>query len=110
MVHASRSTSAPPIEEVAAVVGGELEPFQWAGVRYALDTRRLFIADEQGLGKTVEALATLEADAAFPAVVICPASLKLNWERESQRWLPHRSVAVVAPGIDRKSTRLNSSH
>ncbi|MGH2875848.1 MAG: DEAD/DEAH box helicase, partial [Solirubrobacteraceae bacterium] len=30
-----------------------------------------------------------------PATVICPASMKLGWEREARRWLPHRSVAVV---------------
>ena len=76
-------------------LGGELRPFQRAGVRYALESRRLFIADEQGLGKTVEALALLEEDDAFPAVVICPASLKLNWQREIQHWLPHRSLHVV---------------
>ena len=35
---------------------------------------------------------TLEADEAFPAVVVCPASMKLTWEREAARWLPHRSV------------------
>ncbi|MFL5817384.1 MAG: DEAD/DEAH box helicase [Conexibacter sp.] len=94
-IRASRATEADPIEEVAAVMGGTLEPFQWAGVRYVLQARRAFLADEQGLGKTVEALAALEADGAFPAVVVCPASLKLNWERETARWLPHRSVAVV---------------
>ncbi len=94
-VRSSRATSAPPIPAVAAVLGGELQPFQWAGVRYVLAARRAFLADEQGLGKTVEALAALEADDAFPAVVVCPASLKLNWERETQRWLPHRSVALV---------------
>ena len=94
-VRRSRATEAEPIAEVAAVMGGTLEPFQWAGVRYVLDARRAFLADEQGLGKTVEALAALEADGAYPAVVICPASLKLNWEREAARWLPHRSVAVV---------------
>ena len=77
------------------VLGGELHPFQRAGVRYALERRRTFIADEQGLGKTVQALATLEADGAFPAVVVCPASMKLTWEREISRWLPHRSVAVL---------------
>ena len=76
-------------------LGGELHPFQRAGVRYALARRRTFIADEQGLGKTVQALATIEADDAFPAVVVCPASMKLVWERESQHWLPHRSVAVL---------------
>nr|WP_281381585.1 DEAD/DEAH box helicase [Conexibacter arvalis] len=72
-----------------------MEPFQWAGVRYVLDARRAFVADEQGLGKTVEALAAIEADGAYPAVVVCPASLKLNWEREAMRWLPHRTVSVV---------------
>jgi len=105
-IRRSRSVSGEPISEVAALLGGELAPFQWAGVRYALHARRAFIADEQGLGKTVEALATLEADGAFPAIVVCPASLKLNWERETRRWLAHRSVAVlegrsaVLPGAD----------
>jgi len=91
----SRATAADPIDDVAGRLGGELAPFQWAGVRYALEARATFIADEQGLGKTVEALAALEADGAFPAVVVCPAAMKLTWEREAERWLPHRSVAVV---------------
>src|SRR5918992_1292218 len=78
------------------VLGGERRPFQRAGVAYVVQARRTFLADEQGLGKTVQALAALEEDGAFPAVVICPASLKLNWEREAQRWLPHRSVTVVS--------------
>jgi hypothetical protein len=76
-------------------LGGELHPFQRAGVRYALERRRTFIADEQGLGKTVQALATLEVDQAFPAVVVCPASMKLMWERETAHWLPQRKVAVL---------------
>ena len=46
-------TEGEPIPEVAARLGGTLQPFQWAGVRYALDARRCFLADEQGLGKTV---------------------------------------------------------
>ncbi len=94
-VRRSRATAADPIEPAASVLGGELAPFQWAAVEYALAARNLFLADEQGLGKTVEALAALEADGAFPAIVVCPAALKLNWEREAQRWLPHRSVAVI---------------
>ncbi len=77
-----------------AVPVGELMPFQIAGVEYALDRRRTFIADEQGLGKTLQALQTVEADGAYPTVILCPASLKLNWEREAKQWLPHRSVRV----------------
>lgn len=76
-------------------LGGELKPFQRAGVRYLLQQRRAFLADEQGLGKTVEALAAIEADGAYPAIVVCPASLKLNWMREIRRWLPGRSVQML---------------
>ena len=94
-VRRSRATEGEPLADTAAVLGGEPAPFQWAAVRYALDARGTFLADEQGLGKTVEALTAIEADGAFPAVVICPASMKLGWERETQRWLPHRSVTVV---------------
>jgi SWI/SNF-related matrix-associated actin-dependent regulator 1 of chromatin subfamily A len=94
-VRRSRAHHAPELE-IESRLGGELRPFQRAGVAYALDARRAFLADEQGLGKTVQALATLEADDAFPAVVVCPASLKLNWRREIEHWLPHRSVTVVS--------------
>jgi hypothetical protein len=94
-IRRSRAREADPIPEAEAVLGGELQPFQWAGVRYVLDARRAFLADEQGLGKTVQALAALEADDAFPAIVVCPASLKLNWLREAAHWLPHRTTTVV---------------
>ncbi len=81
------------LPEVA--LGGELHPFQRAGVQYALQRRRTFIADEQGLGKTIQALAAMEVADAWPAAVICPASVKLNWERETNTWLPDRRVAVI---------------
>jgi hypothetical protein len=76
-------------------LGGELKPFQRAGVQYLLKQRRSFLADEQGLGKTIEALATIEVDGAYPAIVVCPASLKLNWMREIGRWLPERSAQML---------------
>ncbi len=79
-----------------AGLGGELKPFQRAGVSYLLARRRAFLADEQGLGKTIEALAAIEAAGASPAVVVCPASLKLNWLRELERWLPQRSARALS--------------
>jgi hypothetical protein len=75
-------------------LGGELRPFQKAGVKYALDTKRLFIADEMGLGKTIQALATIHAAQAYPAIIVCPASLKLNWAREAAKWLLGKSISV----------------
>ncbi len=69
---------------------------------YLLRRRRSFLADEQGLGKTIEALATVQADEAFPAVVVCPANLKLNWMREIEHWLPGRTVRLLS-GLGRSS-------
>jgi len=89
--------------EVAGLQANLL-PYQRAGVAYALRARKTFIADEMGLGKTLQAIATLEAANAeapsYPAVIVCPATLVLNWKAEYARWLPHRKVEVVT---DRKS-------
>ena len=69
-------------------LNGTLRPFQQAGVEYALKNKRVFIADEMGLGKTIQAIATIHASKAYPALVVCPASLKLNWKKEIEKWLP----------------------
>jgi SNF2 family DNA or RNA helicase len=93
---ASRSTDADI--EVPSLQG-TLLPYQRAGVEYASKARRSFIADEMGLGKTIQAIATLEYSSkdseVYPAVIVCPPSLVLNWKSEWNRWLPDRRVAVV---------------
>ncbi|MGI9100656.1 MAG: SNF2-related protein [Solirubrobacteraceae bacterium] len=81
------------VEGVAAT----LRPFHGAAVQYALRARRTFLADEPGLGKTLQALASVEAAGAFPALIVCPASLRLNWLREAGQWLPDRSARAVDP-------------
>lgn len=83
-----------------ATLSGTLMPYQKAGVVYASSVGRCLIADQMGLGKTVEAIATLEMRDAFPAVIVCPASLKENWRREIAKWLPHRTVNVVSGKTD----------
>lgn len=72
----------------------DLYPFQKAGVAYAVKNERVFIADEMGLGKTVQAIATIQKLNAYPAIIVCPASLKFNWEKEWNTWLPEKEVAV----------------
>jgi SWI/SNF-related matrix-associated actin-dependent regulator 1 of chromatin subfamily A len=65
-----------------------LWPFQMEG---ALAIRafggRALLADEMGLGKTIQALYWLwRSKSARPCVVVCPASVKYNWEREAKRF------------------------
>ena len=76
--------------------GKELLGYQRAGVRYMAEVRRAIIGDEQGLGKTVEALAALEFTGSYPAIVVCQASMKLAWAREAGECVAQRPVAVLA--------------
>lgn len=93
LVEASRSVDA---EISIPSLTAELLPYQRAGVSYAANARRTFIADEMGLGKTLQAIATIEyVHDSYPAVVVCPPSLVLNWQAEYTRWLPNRRVSVV---------------
>ena len=48
--------------------------------------RKCIMGDEPGLGKTAQAIGVLTVTKAFPALVICPASLKVNWQRELRRF------------------------
>ena len=121
---AARASEVAEIERLSAAregpteidgVGLPLRPFQGAAVEYALRTRRTFLADEPGLGKTVQALASIAAADAFPALVVCPASLRLNWIREASRWLPDRTTRVAAgtepvDGVDVHVTSFESLH
>ena len=82
------SKSANSDIEIPVPEGLELYPFQKAGVNYALRQTNVLIADEMGLGKTPTSLCVINSDSSIKNVlVICPASLRLNWQQESIKWL-----------------------
>lgn len=55
---------------------------------------RVLLADEMGLGKSIQALASVARTGHTPCVIICPASLKYNWQHEIRHHLRARSVIV----------------
>lgn len=63
-----------------------LMPYQVAGVEFMAEKRKVLLADEMGLGKSGQAIATVELERSFPCIVICPASLKYNWEKEIKKF------------------------
>jgi SNF2 family DNA or RNA helicase len=74
----------------------DLLPYQKIGISYLRSARRAILGDQPGLGKTLQALSTLVAENAFPAVVVCPNTLKLNWRNEIRKFYPHLTVNVVS--------------
>ncbi|XP_031475344.1 protein CHROMATIN REMODELING 19 isoform X1 [Nymphaea colorata] len=79
-----------------------LKPYQLVGVNFLLLLYRkkiggAILADEMGLGKTIQAITYLTLlkhldNDPGPHLIVCPASVLENWERELQRWCPSFSV------------------
>jgi SWI/SNF-related matrix-associated actin-dependent regulator 1 of chromatin subfamily A len=83
---ASRATDGAGIE-IPAPPGLAYLPYQKAGIAFAMSRPSTLLADEMGLGKTIQAIGVMNADKGVQHVlVIAPASLKLNWKREIDRW------------------------
>lgn len=70
------------------------KPYQLAGVEYIIARNHGLLGDEMGLGKTAQAIMTGNAIGAKRTLVVCPASLRLNWEREIWMWSTVENVST----------------
>jgi SWI/SNF-related matrix-associated actin-dependent regulator 1 of chromatin subfamily A len=77
-----------------AARGLRLFPYQRIGVRALAPRRGFLLADQMGLGKTVQALIALPDRAR--AVVVAPAAVKGVWRSEAARWRPDLRVSVLS--------------
>ena len=91
----------------------ELRPYQQTGLHFLAYASRFrlgaLLADDMGLGKTVQALAWLqhlqEEKGLGPSLVICPASVVFNWEREANQFTPGLKVLLLTAGEHRHTLR-----
>lgn len=71
-----------------------LRSYQNAGVDYALAHTNCLIGDEMGIGKTATSIAVANTVGAKKVLVICPASIRLNWRKQIKLWSNIRHVRV----------------
>lgn len=98
----TRINPANTLRDLEAAEGGDedLFPHQRAGVEFLSVARRALLADEPGLGKTAQAIRALkklndDGTPVFPALIVCPNTLKKNWKREFAMWWPGVDVEVI---------------
>ena len=64
------------------------------------DQHRLLIADEPGLGKSLQALMCIDAANLRKTLIVCPANVKYTWLHECNKWFPYHSAQVLKNGAD----------
>ncbi len=70
-------------------------PYQEEGIKKTLSMKRCINGDEMGLGKTGQAIVSVARANATPCLVICPASLKINWQREVENFTDLRPLILT---------------
>ncbi len=84
----------------------DLYPYQKRGAVFAALRRRTIIADDMGLGKTMQAIAAAmllrERRGIRSVLVVCPASLKHQWQREIQRACDADALVIEGGQRNRK--------
>ena len=97
----TRISPSMALRELETADGDEdLFPPQRAGVAFLATAKKALLADEPGLGKTAQAIRALkklkdQGEPVFPALIVCPNTLKKNWKREFAKWWPDVTVQVI---------------
>lgn len=74
----------------------KVEPYDYQreGIAFGLEKRHFLIGDEPGLGKTLQSIGVTDCADAYPCLVICPASLKINWQREFEKFTDAKALVL----------------
>jgi len=74
----------------------KVEPYDYQreGILFGLEKRRFIIGDEPGLGKTLQSIGVADCAGAYPCLVVCPSSLKINWQREFEKFTDAKALVL----------------
>lgn len=88
--------SIPEMPKLEVPHGLLLEPYNYQkeGIAYALKYKRCIFGDQPGLGKTLQAIGTVTIAKSYPCLVICPAALKINWQREFKKFAGKQALIL----------------
>jgi SNF2 family DNA or RNA helicase len=72
-----------------------LRKYQEQAVSFFLETNRLLLADDVGLGKTATSIGPMALPEYRPALVIAQPHLLIQWELEIKRFLPNLKTHII---------------
>lgn len=77
----------------------QLKPYQVTGAHFLASNTGAILADEMGLGKTAQAIEAMK-QVGGKVLIVCPASLKLNWRDEIMAWGLPEPFVVFSGNIE----------
>jgi SNF2 family DNA or RNA helicase len=108
-----------------------LFPYQKPGRDFLVTAKSAIMGDEMGLGKTFQTLSAIRVvnrldeekvwgtgedagsgyvkSGAYPALIVCPNTLKRNWEREVRQWLPEANPFVIQGSAAQRSKQIKAA-
>ncbi len=94
-------------------ISAELYPYQKEGIEFCLFKKYSIIADEMGLGKTLQAIAIAVLKKKYfgfkRTLIVCPASIKAQWEKEIKKFCNEKAVIVQGSPKEREQSYLDST-
>ena len=77
----------------------KIKEHQKEAIQFLLSRKKCVLADDMGVGKSLElSVASIEGN--FDSVlIICPASLKTNWKKELMWYTPERDITIIESPI-----------
>lgn len=108
------------VPSAAMDLDDRLYPFQRVGADFVALAEECILADEMGTGKTIQALTSLDdleanrrgnsfLERAFPALVVCPNSVKSHWAEKVVEWTEFGAPFVVAGSAAQRKKIIESA-
>lgn len=75
--------------------------YQKDGIKFLSNKRYALLADDPGIGKSMQAILACGEIKAKKILVICPAQVKYNWKKEFDKWAPKKySIGIIDKSTD----------
>jgi SWI/SNF-related matrix-associated actin-dependent regulator 1 of chromatin subfamily A len=96
-----------PYNDILGKQGKKLYQHQEEGIKFLLSRNGSILADDMGLGKSIQSIIAALESGAKKILVVCPSSTKINWEREINVFCDETAIVDGKKWKEAKFTIIN---
>ena len=85
-----------PYNNELAKINRQLYPHQEVGIKFLLGRKGAILGEDMGVAKTIQAVIAALESGAKKILIVCPSSVKINWQREIAMVSPMSKSTIVS--------------